>query len=94
MLLDDSVLKASSEPFNLIEIPEFKNTPEQIREDYLGKVAAYLEELKWQADVSAFIHKDPFKPDGWVWAWSEHYVKQEVERLKKLNGGRGGVRLG
>ncbi|KAF2196368.1 HAD-like protein [Delitschia confertaspora ATCC 74209] len=70
ILIDDSALKASSEPYNLIEVPEFDGTPEQMKSDMLREVAGYLEQIKMYADVSAFMNKTPFKADGsWSMDW-------------------------
>jgi hypothetical protein len=70
VLIDDSALKASAQPHNLLEIPEFEATPEQMEGDVLREVAGYLEILRQQADISKFIHKQPFKGDGrWNFDW-------------------------
>jgi hypothetical protein len=70
VLIDDSALKASAQPHNLLEIPEFEATPEQMEGDMLREVAGYLEILRQQADVSKFINKQPFKGDGrWSYDW-------------------------
>ncbi|CAI6329221.1 unnamed protein product [Periconia digitata] len=62
ILIDDSALKASAQPYNLVEIPEFQG--EVIKQDILGEVAGYLELLKMQQDVSKFIKREPFRADG------------------------------
>jgi hypothetical protein len=70
VLIDDSALKASAQPHNLLEIPEFEATPEQMEGDVLREVAGYLEILRQQADISKFIHKQPFRGDGrWNFDW-------------------------
>lgn len=71
ILLDDSAIKASAQPHNLLEVPEFSGiSPDAINQDVLGEVVGYLELLKMQEDVSKFIHKTPFKADGtWSYAW-------------------------
>lgn len=70
VLIDDSALKASAQPHNLLEIPEFEATPEQMEGDVLREVAGYLEVLRSQADVSKFVNKQPFKGDGrWNYDW-------------------------
>ncbi|KAF2182822.1 HAD-like protein [Zopfia rhizophila CBS 207.26] len=63
VLIDDSTLKASAQPHNLLEIPEFEATPEQLKGDVLREVAGYLRVLQMQVDVSCFIKKEPFKAD-------------------------------
>ncbi|KAH7411876.1 HAD-like domain-containing protein [Phaeosphaeria sp. MPI-PUGE-AT-0046c] len=70
VLIDDSALKASAQPHNLLEIPEFEATPEQMEGDVLREVAGYLEVLRSQADVSKFVNKQPFQGDGrWNFDW-------------------------
>ena len=72
ILLDDSDLKASSEPFNLIQIPEFVASEEQMHGDVLREVAGYLDEVRMQNDVSAFMKRTPFKADGrWNMEWPD-----------------------
>lgn len=63
VLLDDSVEKSASEPYNLIRIGEFENRPDQQGEDVLPQVALYLNTLRSQRDVSAYIRTQPFVPD-------------------------------
>jgi hypothetical protein len=69
VLIDDSSIKASAQPHNLLEIPEFCATPEQMQDDVLRVVAGYLETLRQQADVSRFIRKEPFKDDASRWSF-------------------------
>lgn len=70
VLIDDSFLKANAQPHNLLEIPEFKASDTDAKQDVLREVAGYLEVLRMQADVSKFIHKEPFKFDGrWQYDW-------------------------
>ncbi|KAI4682867.1 hypothetical protein J4E81_009490 [Alternaria sp. BMP 2799] len=72
VLIDDSSLKASAQPHNLLEIPEFCATPEQMQGDVLREVAGYLEALRRQADVSQFIKKVPFTAGGgWTFDWPD-----------------------
>lgn len=61
VLIDDSVEKAASEPHNLICLEEFQNSPEQRKSDVLGQVVKYLELLKHEKDVSAFMQLMPFR---------------------------------
>lgn len=63
ILLDDSVEKSSSEPHNLVRIDEFEDRPEQEKEDVLPQVALYLNTLRSQRDVSAYIRSQPFVHD-------------------------------
>jgi hypothetical protein len=70
VLIDDSALKASAQPHNLLEIPEFEATPEQMESDeVLREVAGYLEILRQQSDISKFIHRQPFKAGLWSYEW-------------------------
>jgi hypothetical protein len=71
VLIDDSALKASAQPHNLLEIPEFSATKEQLAEDVLREVAGYLEIIRYQGDVSKFIHKQPFKAGTWSFDWPD-----------------------
>jgi len=68
VLIDDSVLKASAEPFNLVEIPEFEKQEEH--NDVLGQVTAYIDWLSSHEDVSCAIRAKPFQIDTeWQWNW-------------------------
>lgn len=79
ILVDDSVIKASSEPYNLVQIPEFEALPDQMKSDVLRQVVGYLEEIRYQKDVSAFVRQKPFRVDGgWDWIWPEEATKQTV----------------
>jgi len=72
VLIDDSKLKANAQPYNLLQIPEFLATPEQMEGDALREVAGYLEMLRRQEDVSQFIHQEPFVCDGrWSFQWPD-----------------------
>jgi hypothetical protein len=63
VLLDDSVEKSASEPYNLIRIDEFEARPDQLKEDVLPQVALYLDILRSQRDASAYIRRSPFLHD-------------------------------
>jgi len=81
VLIDDSRLKAAAQPHNLLEIPEFKNTPEQRGTDVLGQVVGYLEELRLQEDVSRFMRQRSFRvDDGWAAPWLEEVQVQKGRR--------------
>ncbi|PSN68137.1 HAD-like protein [Corynespora cassiicola Philippines] len=70
ILIDDSALKANAQPHNLILIPEFTATDEQINgADILKEVAGYLEKVKVQSDVSSYMHKNPFKAGEHTYEW-------------------------
>ena len=67
ILLDDSLVKASLQPYNHIYIPEFmglQNGGDQ--DDALQQVIGYLEELRYQGNVARFIKQRQFSiGDGW-----------------------------
>lgn len=71
VLVDDSVLKASAEPHNLIEVPEFKGVAEEYScGSVLSQLAGYLEDAKYATDVSYHMRNAPFKVDGgWKYEW-------------------------
>ncbi|EMC96587.1 hypothetical protein BAUCODRAFT_33948 [Baudoinia panamericana UAMH 10762] len=61
VLIDDSVEKAASEPFNLIKIDEYCGGKDQL--DMLGPLIQYLEVLKTVVDVSSWMRVHPFRID-------------------------------
>ena len=62
VLIDDSREKGRSHPYNLVKVPEFEGQKES--EDVLRMVAEYLDDLLVQEDVSAYMHKNPFRVAG------------------------------
>jgi len=62
ILIDDSFEKARSEPHNLVPVPEFDGSPED--PNILRKLAEYLDLVKMQTNVSAFIRQNPFRLEG------------------------------
>ncbi|MCJ1416256.1 hypothetical protein MMC32_002591 [Xylographa parallela] len=75
VLIDDSVLKALAQPFNLIEVPEFELRNGKFSDgdgtEVLGQVVAYLEELRAWEDVSSFMRGERFVLDvGYRWDWA------------------------
>ena len=65
VLIDDSIKKAASEPYNLVEVEEFENKPWQKNDDALKRVRDYLEELAMWNNVSNYMKDAPFKsPSG------------------------------
>lgn len=61
LLLDDSPTKAVGQPYNHVEVSEFLGTMREVREDrVLVNLVGYLEEIRWQGNVSAFIRTAPF----------------------------------
>lgn len=62
VLLDDSVHKAKSHPYNHMKVPEFSARPHEVQHDKtLHECIDYLEELKWQSNVSSYMRRNPFK---------------------------------
>lgn len=62
ILVDDSIIKASGEPFNLLQISEFVKAAMQ--DDALERARDYIEEAsRWQ-DVSAYMRSRPFSTNG------------------------------
>ncbi|KAI0119902.1 HAD-like domain-containing protein [Nemania sp. FL0031] len=59
VLVDDSLEKARSEPFNLIQIPEFAGDAEEPG-FVLPQVHDYLNTCSQQANVSAYMKSQPF----------------------------------
>lgn len=68
LLIDDSVLKAAAQPFNLVEVPEvtLDRLPQEVENSVFAQVAGYIEEARWWSDVSSFARRTPFRPgQGW-----------------------------
>lgn len=60
VLIDDSLEKARSEPYNLIRIPEFFGDPNE--PGYiLPQIHDYINECSRQADISTYIRVSPFQ---------------------------------
>jgi hypothetical protein len=60
VLIDDSLYKGTSEPFNLIQIPEFSGH-EESTEGVLPQVHDYLNRLSMCSNVSNYLKQYPFK---------------------------------
>lgn len=60
VLVDDSIEKARSEPFNLVQIPEFQGNAEE-PEFVLPQVHDYLNDCSQQANVSSYVKGQPFQ---------------------------------
>lgn len=76
LLVDDSILKASAQPYNHIEIPEFLKNSKEAKakngKDVLGQVTAYLEEARMWENVSSFVRETRFEiGGGWSWDWAK-----------------------
>ncbi|KAH7025472.1 hypothetical protein B0J12DRAFT_367090 [Macrophomina phaseolina] len=73
-LIDDSLLKANSEPHNLIQVEEFEGKPDQMQTDVLRQVVGYLEAARWVNNVSAWVNHDGQRFEygkGWDYQWPE-----------------------
>lgn len=62
ILVDDSKEKARSEPFNLLQIPEFSGFMNEPM-DVLPQVHDYLNSLCFQSDISRYVRETPFVLD-------------------------------
>ncbi|KAH7152465.1 HAD-like domain-containing protein [Dactylonectria estremocensis] len=62
VLVDDSLEKARTEPFNLLQIPEFSGL-ETESPNVLPQVHDYLNSLSHQSDISRFMRQSSFKLD-------------------------------
>jgi hypothetical protein len=58
VLIDDSIEKSRSEPYNFIEVPEFSGH-EGEDPNLLKEVAEYLAILRMQSNVSSYISRNP-----------------------------------
>lgn len=69
LLIDDSMLKASAQPFNYVEVPQFVKgggEKEGDGKDVFAQLVGYLEKGRRWNDVSAFVRQMRFKIDaGW-----------------------------
>jgi hypothetical protein len=70
ILIDDSKLKALSEPYNILEIPEFTNDPRIDESTLFKKVLARLNYLSYHDDVSKVFR-----------VWNEQATKQKTSIL-------------
>ncbi|KAI1735090.1 HAD-like domain-containing protein [Xylaria scruposa] len=60
VLVDDSIEKARSEPFNLVQIPDFQGDAKEPG-FVLPQVHDYLNKCSQQANISAYMKGQPFK---------------------------------
>ncbi|KAL8914090.1 MAG: hypothetical protein Q9171_001206 [Xanthocarpia ochracea] len=100
LLLDDSVLKSSAQPYNAVVVPEF--TKQGIVDEgggieVLGQVVAYLETAKVFDNVSSFVRSHPFRVnDRWRWDWAKGravWVEEGCENEEEEEQDGGGVRI-
>ena len=75
VLIDDSSIKASAEPYNLLQVPEFKGQDESYSDGpVLDQVVGYLEQVRYALDASRFIRVSPFTVNaGWTMGASSEY---------------------
>lgn len=74
VLIDDSKLKAASQPYNLLEVPEFTNDPNVDESNVLKTVLKRLKKLARVDDVSRMIHH-----------WELHDTKITREKTPSSN---------
>lgn len=84
VLIDDSVEKAASEPYNLVQIEEFVAREDQMTTDVFGQVIEYLDKLKWHDNVSSYIRSAPF-----VYQSAMDAVGERTEAVSSEEGGVG-----
>lgn len=70
VLIDDSKLKALSEPYNILEVPEFTNDPNIDESTLFQKVLARLDVLSHHDDVSKVLR-----------VWEERQMQQNCKTL-------------
>lgn len=63
VLVDDSLEKGRSEPFNILALPEFSGLANE-KAEVLPQVHDYLNELSWQADISSYMRATRFALDA------------------------------
>ncbi len=90
ILIDDSVTKAASQPYNIITISQFdaQSAKKEKETAPLMQVIRYLEELRWQADVSAYMRREAFRT---VERWEED--DDDNDEGSQDSGSSGGVLL-
>lgn len=82
LLIDDSPMKATAQPYNLLRIPEFNKNTTEI--DVLGQVVGYIEEARRRDNVSAYVCSRKFEvDDGWTWNWEKPTAAEKKDRRVK-----------
>jgi len=72
LLIDDSIIKALAQPYNLINLPEFDEAAviAEARltdeEAVLAQVVAYIDEARWWSNVSTYVKRRSFKIGQWI----------------------------
>ena len=93
LLLDDSMLKAQAQPYNLVKVPEFtrpgRHDQQEDSQEVLGQVVAYLEEARSYENVSAFVRARKFAIEAAPqWDW------KKSRKIGDENAGVDGVTVG
>lgn len=84
LLIDDSPMKATAQPYNLLRIPEFNQNTTEI--DVLGQVVGYIEEARRRDNVSAYVCSRKFEvDDGWIWDWEKPATAEKKDRRMRRN---------
>ncbi|KAL8707841.1 MAG: hypothetical protein Q9220_007195 [cf. Caloplaca sp. 1 TL-2023] len=96
LLLDDSVLKSSAQPYNAVVVPEFIRGGDKEESDgaeVLGQVVAYLETARMYNNVSCFARQYPFQVnDCCTWDWASGSPRQ-ARMGSESDSDSGGVRF-
>ncbi|KAG1445434.1 hypothetical protein G6F55_011962 [Rhizopus delemar] len=62
ILLDDSAQKAVLQPFNLVQPTKFQYASSSSGECELMQLLSYFKSLRYQSNVSNYIHSHPYQP--------------------------------
>ena len=90
LLIDDSVLKASAQPFNHIEVPEYgkgdgKEETGDVANGVLAQVIRYLEAARYWSNVSAFVRERRFEVNQ-VGRWNRVRIQdQQYDQIEHSN---------
>ncbi|KAL8743577.1 MAG: hypothetical protein Q9190_004092 [Brigantiaea leucoxantha] len=84
LLIDDSALKASAQPFNAVALPQFVGPGVKPEEgiDVLGRVVAYVEMARRWDNVSSYVKRTPFAMSTsrqWDWTSAKILDAGEME---------------
>ncbi|KAI5798251.1 HAD-like domain-containing protein [Pyronema domesticum] len=83
VLFDDSTEKARAHPYNLVCVPEFTaSSAQKSSDEVLWQCIEYLEELKWQTNVTNYIRHNPFKHQP---KKPKFLLPGDVDKKKKKN---------
>lgn len=99
LLIDDSIIKASPQPFNHVEVPEFiQGVKEGLggQMAVLEQVVGYVEYARRWNNVSGFVREMKFGVgEGWDWDWNQKIAQAPEGIVKNTNDEEeeGGVKL-